>query len=131
MMELAVRLGFPASNNMAKYEALLHGLQSTITLKADPLHIFCDSQLVVNQIFEEYTAKNEKMIAYLTEAKRLLEEFKDVQMEHIRRDLNGHADALASLASAIAPELRRIISVGVQNLPSVGREINNGMCLVT
>ena len=130
-MELAVRLGFPASNNMAKYEALLHGLQSTITLKTDPLHIFCDSQLVVNQIFEEYTAKNEKMIAYLTEAKRLLEEFKDVQMEHIRRDLNGHADALASLASAIAPELRRIISVGVQNLPSVGREINNGMCLVT
>ena len=130
-MELAVRLGFPASNNMAKYEALLHGLQSTITLKADPLHIFCDSQLVVNQIFEEYTAKNEKMIAYLTEAKRLLEEFKDVQMEHIRRDLNGHADALASLASAIAPELRRIISVGVQNLPNVGREINNGMCLVT
>uniref|UniRef100_A0A2N9IFY5 Uncharacterized protein n=1 Tax=Fagus sylvatica TaxID=28930 RepID=A0A2N9IFY5_FAGSY len=118
--------GFPASNNMAEYEALLHSLRSTITLKADPLHIFCDSQLVVNQISGEYTAKDEKMIAYLTKAKRLLKEFKHVQLEHIRRDLNGHDDALASLASTVAPELRWIISVGVQNLPSVGREINSG-----
>jgi hypothetical protein len=130
MMELAIRLGFPASNNVAEYEALLHGLRSAITLQADPLHVFCDSQLVVNQISREYAAKDEKIVAYLTEARRLLGQFKHVQVEHISRDLNGHADTLASLASAVAPELRRIISVGVQNLPSVGREINNGVCSI-
>jgi hypothetical protein len=96
----------------------------------DPLDVFYDSQLVVNQISGEYTAKDEKMVAYLTEARRLLREFKYVQVDHISRDLNGHADALASLASAVAPELKRIISVGVQNLPSVGREINNGVCSI-
>uniref|UniRef100_A0A2N9IEJ0 Integrase catalytic domain-containing protein n=1 Tax=Fagus sylvatica TaxID=28930 RepID=A0A2N9IEJ0_FAGSY len=96
----------------------------------DPLDVFYDSQLVVNQISGEYTAKDEKMVAYLTEARRLLGEFKYVQVDHISRDLNGHADALASLASAVAPELKRIISVGVQNLPSVGREINNGVCSI-
>jgi hypothetical protein len=96
----------------------------------DPLDVFYDSQLVVNQISGEYTAKDEKMVAYLIEARRLLGEFKYVQVDHISRDLNGHADALASLASAVAPELRRIISVGVQNLPSVGREINNGVCSI-
>ena len=32
MMELAIRLGFPLSNNVADYEALLHGLRSVITL---------------------------------------------------------------------------------------------------
>ena len=48
MMELVIRLGFSASNNVAEYKALLHGLRSEITLKADPLHIFCDFQLVVN-----------------------------------------------------------------------------------
>jgi hypothetical protein len=33
MMELAIQLGFPASNNVAEYEALLHGLRSAITLE--------------------------------------------------------------------------------------------------
>ena len=70
------------------------------------------------------------MVSYLAEARRLLREFKHVQMEHISRDLNGHVDALASLASAVAPELRRIISVEVQNLPSVGREANNEVCSI-
>uniref|UniRef100_A0A2N9J0X2 Reverse transcriptase/retrotransposon-derived protein RNase H-like domain-containing protein n=1 Tax=Fagus sylvatica TaxID=28930 RepID=A0A2N9J0X2_FAGSY len=56
-------------------------------------------------------AKDEKMATYLTEAKRLLKEFNHVQVMHIGRDLNGHADALVSLASAVAPELRKIISM--------------------
>jgi ribonuclease HI len=130
MMELAIHLGFPASNNVAEYEALLHGLRSAITLQADPLHVYCDSQLVVNQISGDYAAKDEKMKTYLVEAKKLLGKFKHVQLEHISRDLNGHADALASLASVVAPELRRIISVGVQSLPSVGKEISNEVCSV-
>ena len=94
------------------------------------MHVYCDSQLIVNQISEEYAAKNEKMVAYLIEAKKLLAEFKHVRVEHISRDLNGHADVLASLALAVAPELRRIIFVGVQNLLSIGREITNGVCSV-
>uniref|UniRef100_A0A2N9I3J5 Uncharacterized protein n=1 Tax=Fagus sylvatica TaxID=28930 RepID=A0A2N9I3J5_FAGSY len=130
MMELAIRLGFPASNNVAEYEALLHGLQCAITLQADPLTVYCDSQLVVNQISGDYAAKDEKMKIYLAEAKKLLEKFKHVQVEHIGRDLNGHADALAGLASAVAPELRRIISVGVQSLPSVGGDTINEVCSV-
>ena len=130
MMELAIRLGFPASNNVAEYEALLHELRSAIALQVDPLHVYYDSQLFVNQISGEYVAKDEKMVAYLIGAKKLLAEFKHVRVEHISRDLNGHADALANLASALAPELRQIISIGVQNLPSVGREITNGVCSV-
>ena len=78
MMELAIRLGFPASNNVPEYEALLHGLRSAITLQADPLHVFCDSQLVVNQVTGEYTARDEKMAAYLTKTRRLLDQFKNV-----------------------------------------------------
>uniref|UniRef100_A0A2N9EZ43 Uncharacterized protein n=1 Tax=Fagus sylvatica TaxID=28930 RepID=A0A2N9EZ43_FAGSY len=108
MMELAIRLGFPASNNVAEYEALLHG----------------------SMISGDYAAKDEKMKIYLAEAKKLLEKFKHVQVEHIGRDLNGHADALAGLASAVAPELRRIISVGVQSLPSVGGDTINEVCSV-
>ena len=106
----------------------MHDLRNVIALGADPLHVYCDSQLVVNQISGEYADKDEKMTAYLAEAKRLLREFNSVQVDHIRKDLNGHADSLASLASAVAPELRRIISVSVQDLFSIGREINIGVC---
>uniref|UniRef100_A0A2N9HMM7 Uncharacterized protein n=1 Tax=Fagus sylvatica TaxID=28930 RepID=A0A2N9HMM7_FAGSY len=106
------------------------GLGVVLTAPQDPLLVYCDSQLVVNQISGNYAAKDEKMKIYLVEAKRLLEKFKHVQVEHIGRDLNGHADALASLASAVAPELRRIISVGVQSLPSVGGDIINEVCSV-
>jgi ribonuclease HI len=130
MMELAIRLGFPASNNVAEYEALLHGLRCAIALQADPFTVYCDSQLVVNQISGDYAANDEKMKIYLAEAKKLLEKFKLVQVEHIGRDLNGHADALAGLASAVAPELRRVISVGVQSLPSVGGNAINEVCSV-
>ena len=59
-----------------------------------------------------------------------MRKFKHVQIEHISRDLNGHANALASLASAVAPELRRIISVGVQSIPSVGGKVINEVCSV-
>ena len=54
-----------------EYEAL-HGLRNDIALNADSLHVYCDSQLVVNQISGEYAAKDEKMLAYLAGAKRLL-----------------------------------------------------------
>uniref|UniRef100_A0A2N9HKC3 RNase H type-1 domain-containing protein n=1 Tax=Fagus sylvatica TaxID=28930 RepID=A0A2N9HKC3_FAGSY len=105
MMELAIRLGFPASNNVAEYEALLHGLRCAIALQADPLTVYCDSQLVVNQISGDYAAKDEKMKIYLVEAKKLLAKFKHVQMEHIGRDLE-------------------------RSLPSVGGDIINEVCSV-
>uniref|UniRef100_A0A2N9F1K3 Uncharacterized protein n=1 Tax=Fagus sylvatica TaxID=28930 RepID=A0A2N9F1K3_FAGSY len=50
ILELVVRLGFLALNNEAEYEALLIGLRSAIRLGAEHLQVFCDSQLVVEQI---------------------------------------------------------------------------------
>lgn len=123
LMEQAVQLGFPAFNNVIEYKALLHSLRSAIGLGADPLHVYCDSQLVVDQISGESAAKDEKMSAYLIETRKLLQRFNSVQVDHISKDLNGHANSLASLASAAAPELRRIILVSVQDL-------KDGRCLI-
>ena len=111
MLEQTIHLGFPASNNVAEYEALLPELKSAISIGADPLNIFYDSQLVVNQIFGEYAIKDERMLAYLNETKGLLQRLHTVEIDHIGRELNGHADSLASLAFAVAPELKRIITV--------------------
>ena len=56
ILEQAVRLSFLASNNEAEYEAFLIELKSAKRLGADLLLVFCDSQLVANQIYGEYQA---------------------------------------------------------------------------
>ena len=47
-MEYAIHIGFKVTNNKAKYEALLAGLQAAIEIRVDFLDAFSDSQLVVN-----------------------------------------------------------------------------------
>ena len=49
-MRYVIRLHFPASNNMAEYEALLSGLRITIELAIKRLDVRGDSQLVVDQV---------------------------------------------------------------------------------
>uniref|UniRef100_A0A2N9J2Z7 Uncharacterized protein n=1 Tax=Fagus sylvatica TaxID=28930 RepID=A0A2N9J2Z7_FAGSY len=121
MLEQAVRLGFGASNNEAEYEALLHGLRAAKRLGATFLNLHCDSQLIVNQLTGEYTAKDERMMAYRDLAKDLIKNFDRVNIERVGREHNGHADSLAGLASAVAPDFRRTVIVEVQDSPSIMR----------
>jgi ribonuclease HI len=119
LLEQAVRLGFGASNNEAEYEALLHGLKAAKRLGADSLTIHYDSQLIVNQLTGKYMAKDERMVAYRDLAKNLLKGFREFNVERIGREHNGHADSLAGLASSVAPDFRRTITVEMQDSPSI------------
>ena len=127
LLEQAVRLGFEASNNEAEYEALLHGLRATKRLGADSLTIHCDSQLIVNQLKGEYMAKNKRMVAYRDLAKSLLKDFREYNVERVGREHNGHTDSLVGLASSVAPDFRRTITVEVQNSPSI---MKNGQAII-
>ena len=49
-----LRFRFKASNNEAEYEALISGLKLAKELKAEVVHVFSDSHLVVCQINKEY-----------------------------------------------------------------------------
>jgi hypothetical protein len=51
-MRYAVRLHFPASNNMAEYEALLCGLKIAIEIGIKRLDVRGDSQLVIDQVMK-------------------------------------------------------------------------------
>ena len=128
LLEQAVRLGFDASNNKAQYEALLHCLRAVRWLGADPLTIHCDSQLIVNQLIGEYMAKDERMIAYLDLAKKFLKGFHEFNIERVGREHNGNADSLAGLASSVAPDFRRTITVEVQNSPSIAKSGQASIC---
>jgi ribonuclease HI len=56
-MWYAVRLHFPASNNMAEYEVLLCGLKIAID-------VWGDSQLVIDQVMKNASCHDDKMEAY-------------------------------------------------------------------
>ncbi|KAK0571374.1 hypothetical protein LWI29_014859 [Acer saccharum] len=100
-VECALCFDFKATNNQAEYEALIAGLKVCTVLGADEVEIFSDSQVVVNQVLDEYQARDESMITYLELAKELLERFKEYRIVHVPREENEQADALAKLASAI------------------------------
>jgi ribonuclease HI len=117
-MEQAVRLNFLASNNESEYEALLIGLKCARRLGADRLRVFCDSQLVVNQISGEYQARDERMASYLRAVKNSLSKFEFIQVEQIGREHNSHADILAKLATAKETDMERTVTVEVLNSPS-------------
>jgi hypothetical protein len=63
-MRYAVRLHFPASNNMAEYEALHCGLRISIETGIKRLDIRGDSQLVIDQLMKNASCHDEKMKAY-------------------------------------------------------------------
>ncbi|KAK0593741.1 hypothetical protein LWI29_019952 [Acer saccharum] len=52
-VECALRFDFKATNNQAKYEALIAGLRVCIVLGADEVEIFNNSQVIVNQVLDE------------------------------------------------------------------------------
>ena len=118
VLEQAVWLGFLASNNEAKYEALIVGLKSAPRLDAKHLQVFCDSQLVANQISREYQARDERMSAYLLVVRSLLAEFESTQVIQIGRKHNAYADLLAKLAIALETEIQRTICVETIDRPS-------------
>ena len=66
LLEQAIRLNFPASNNKAKYEAILTELEFARSLAVLKLKICSDFQLVMGKIQKEYEAKDECMVRYLT-----------------------------------------------------------------
>ena len=60
-----VRLDFPTTNNEAEYEALIVGLDLAKAVRAENLVIYCDFQVVTNQVNGDYECKNERMKKYL------------------------------------------------------------------
>uniref|UniRef100_A0A2N9HMF9 RNA-directed DNA polymerase n=1 Tax=Fagus sylvatica TaxID=28930 RepID=A0A2N9HMF9_FAGSY len=118
IIEQAVRLNFWASNNEAEYEAFLIGLKCARRLGADRLRVFCDSQLVVNQISGEYQARDERMALYLRAVKNSMSKFEFIQVEQIGREHNSHADILAKLATAKETDMERTVTVEVLDSPS-------------
>ena len=56
-----VCLDFPTTNNETDYEALIAGLDLAKAAGATSVVIYCDSQVVTNQVNGDYECKGERM----------------------------------------------------------------------
>lgn len=63
--EYALRFNFRTSNNEVEYDALLVGLRMAQSLWAAYFLILSNSQLIGNQITEEFQAKDSRIAKYL------------------------------------------------------------------
>jgi hypothetical protein len=82
-MRYAVRLHFPASNNMAEYEAQLCGLQITIEIGNKRLDVRGDSQLVIDQVMKNASCHDDKMEAYCKAVRALEDKFYGIELNHV------------------------------------------------
>jgi ribonuclease HI len=87
-----------ASNNVAEYQALLHGLRYALERGARRVHVFSDSQLVVRQMSGAYRVKHPAMVPLHQAARDLARRFEECRLDHVRREQNRDADRLANLA---------------------------------
>ncbi|XP_022751308.1 uncharacterized protein LOC111300005, partial [Durio zibethinus] len=96
---ITARLNFNCTNNVAEYEACVMGLQAAIEKKIKVLNVFGDSALVIYQLRGEWETRDSKLIRYHKYISELVKQFKEVQFEHLPREENQIADALATLAA--------------------------------
>jgi ribonuclease HI len=99
-LSYVLQIHFPTTNNITKYEALLHGLR--VAKEIGVQHIMCceDSDLVAQQVAGTYTAQNEVMAAYRDEVDEMAKSFLGYNIKHVRREDNMAADSLSKLGSS-------------------------------
>jgi ribonuclease HI len=84
-------------NNVAEYVALLEALQCALTLKAEKLHVYSDSEVVVRQMKGEYACRSPRLYSLNWICRKLACSF-DFSISHVRREQNTEANGLANSA---------------------------------
>jgi ribonuclease HI len=87
-----------ATNNVAEYLALIRALEVAVPHEATRVEVRADSQLVIRQLEGRYRVKNEGLQPLFQRAQALLAPYAEVDLQHVPREENTEADALANAA---------------------------------
>ncbi|MGA9972820.1 MAG: reverse transcriptase-like protein [Candidatus Acidiferrales bacterium] len=97
VLELAKNIG-RETNNVAEYFALLAAFDYATTHNINALRIRSDSELLVRQMQGRYKVKSADLKPLHERATKLARQLQYFAIEHVRRELNRDADALANVA---------------------------------
>jgi ribonuclease HI len=97
--DFASRLETYCTNNQAKYEALLFGLELLSCMGVKHVKAFGDSRLVVQWVLEEYQCFNGILNSYIEKMLGIIHSFDKFSIRHISRVENHKTNDLAQDAS--------------------------------
>ena len=97
-IECVVRLDFPTINNEMDYEALVARLDLTKAAEAASMVLYCNSQVVTNQVNGDYECRGERTKRYLNQVRRRVDKLK-AKIIQIPKGENDQANRLAKAAS--------------------------------
>lgn len=86
------------TNNYAEYMAVIKALELCQQAGVSSAQFYCDSQLLVKQMLGEYKVKAPQIKDLYLKAKALTDSLDRVGFNHVRREFNKEADALANEA---------------------------------
>ncbi|MCK5460451.1 ribonuclease HI family protein [Candidatus Gracilibacteria bacterium] len=84
------------TNNFAEYTSLILGLQKALELGITHLKILMDSKLAIEQMKGNWKVKNINIKPLNEKANMLAEQFQEIKFQHIPREKNKAADAVAN-----------------------------------
>jgi hypothetical protein len=86
------------SNNVAEYYGLIAALDYAQSHKIRALRVESDSELLVKQMRGQYKVKSADLQPLFERAKKMSQEFDLFRIDHVYREQNREADALANEA---------------------------------
>ena len=86
------------SNNVAEYYGLIAALDYAQSRKIRALRIESDSELLVKQMRGQYKVKSADLQPLFERAKKMTQGFESFRIDHVYREQNREADALANEA---------------------------------
>ncbi|XP_074346726.1 uncharacterized protein LOC141685532 [Apium graveolens] len=96
-IQQVITFAFKATNNQAKYEALISGHRLAKSLGISKMVIYSDSQIVVKQTNGEYIVKDPTLAQYQAMVQNILGTTPDITKLQINRKENSKADELSKL----------------------------------
>jgi len=90
------------SNNVAEYYGLIAALDYAQSHKIRALRIESDSELLVKQMRGQYKVKSADLQPLFERAKKMTQGFESFRIDHVYREQNREADALANEALDVA-----------------------------
>jgi ribonuclease HI len=84
-------------NNVAEYAALMEALQYAVSLKAQKLHVYSDSEVMVRQMTGQYICRSPRLYSLHWTCRKLARALK-FSISHVPRESNAEANGLAQAA---------------------------------
>jgi ribonuclease HI len=117
-LQNVLQMHFRASNNVAEYEALVHGLKMAKQIGIRRILCFGDSDLVVHQVTGDWDARDANMASYHFYVQQVSGFFEGCEIHHVPRANNNEADQLSKIGST-KQDIPAGVSLEIIHKPSI------------